>query len=120
VDVQGICHTEKPAHSGDTPGIGRYMAVGSKMLKEPDAIISPHLIRVFQSMKTNKTPDPLNTDLFGSETVSIQPHKPGNLIQKRAFAYGSYPPERTGSAHKRNPCLGGPACIASVGCSFLR
>jgi hypothetical protein len=72
VDVQGICHTENQRIQGDTPGIGSDMAVSSKMLKEPDDIIIPHLIRVFQSMKTNKTPDPLNIDLFGSETVSIQ------------------------------------------------
>jgi hypothetical protein len=71
-------------------------------------------------MKTNKTPDPLNAGFFGSETVSIQPHKPRNLIQQRAFAYGSYSPERTGSARKRKPCLGGPACFASVACSFLQ
>jgi hypothetical protein len=71
-------------------------------------------------MKTNKTPDPLNIGFFGSETVSIQPYKPGNLIQKRAFAYGSYSPERTGSAREINPCLDGPARFSLLACSFLR
>jgi hypothetical protein len=80
---------------GDTLGIGSDMAISSRMFKELNDVIRHHLLRVFQAMKTNKTPDPLNAGLFGSETVSIQPHKPGNLIQKRAFAYGSYPPEIT-------------------------
>jgi hypothetical protein len=44
------------------------------------------LLRVFQAMKTNTTLDPLNADIFGSETVSIQAHK-----TRRAFAYGSTP-----------------------------